>query len=63
MCGEKALELTEHHVVEALPDESGKAKSIVLCNDCHVKHERYRNYLKTECGIDIAVNQNMSVKS
>ena len=52
MCGTKQVELTEHHVVEA-PDESGKAPSIQLCNECHVKHERYRNYLRDECGIDI----------
>ena len=52
MCTAKKIELTEHHVVEA-PDGSGKARSMPLCNDCHVKHERYRNYLGDECGIDI----------
>jgi len=52
MCGTKPIELTEHHVVEA-PDESGKIHSVPLCNACHVKHERYRNYLRDECGINL----------
>ena len=52
MCKTKQIELTEHHVVEA-SDESGKVHSILLCSDCHLKHERYRNYLRDECGIDI----------
>jgi hypothetical protein len=32
-------------------DESEKI--IGLCHECHLKHERYRNYLKDECGINI----------
>jgi len=52
MCGTKQIELTEHHVVEA-PDTSGKIHSIPLCRDCHIKHERYRNYLRDECGIEL----------
>ena len=52
MCQTKQIELESHHVVEA-PDESGKARTIGLCHECHVKHERYRNFLRDECGIDI----------
>jgi len=57
MCQQKGVELTEHHVVEA-PDENGKAHSIDLCPDCHKKHERYRNYLKDICYIDIDKTKN-----
>ncbi|MDA7941049.1 MAG: hypothetical protein MPJ06_00885 [Nitrosopumilus sp.] len=52
MCDEKKMRLTEHHVVEAPPD-TGETPSIHLCEDCHTKHERYRNYLRDTCGIDI----------
>lgn len=52
MCQQKGVELTEHHVVEAT-DENGKAHSIDLCRDCHGKHEKYRNYLRDICHIDI----------
>ncbi len=52
MCQKKGVELTEHHVVES-PDENGKAPSIDLCNGCHDKHEKYRNYLRDICHIDI----------
>jgi hypothetical protein len=52
MCKTKQVELTEHHVVEA-PDKSGKVHNISLCSECHLKHERYRNYLRDECGINI----------
>lgn len=52
MCQRQKLNLTEHHVVEA-PDESGEVTRIFLCNECHVLHERYRNYLKDICGVDI----------
>jgi hypothetical protein len=52
MCQRKGVKLTEHHVVEA-PDENGKAPSIDLCEECHKMHEKYRNYLRDECHIDI----------
>jgi hypothetical protein len=52
MCQKKGVRLTEHHVVEA-PDEDGKAPSIDLCEDCHKMHEKYRNYLRDECHINI----------
>ena len=52
MCQTKQVELETHHVVES-PDESGKARTIGLCHECHLKHERYRNYLRDECGINI----------
>jgi len=57
MCQQKGVELTEHHVVEA-PDENGKAHSIDLCSDCHGKHEKYRNYLRDICNIDIDKTKN-----
>jgi len=52
MCQKKAVELEEHHVIEA-PDKNGKAPSIDLCTDCHDKHEKYRNYLRDICNINI----------
>lgn len=52
MCQTQKIALTEHHVVEA-PDENGTAHTIDLCEKCHLAHERYRNYLKNVCGIDI----------
>ena len=52
LCKTKKVQITEHHVVEAA-DESGKEPSIGLCNECHVQQERYRNYLKDVCGINI----------
>ena len=52
LCKIKKIQITEHHVVEAA-DESGKGPSIGLCNACHVQQERYRNYLKDVCGINI----------
>ncbi len=52
MCKAKGVELQEHHIVEA-PDESGKPPSIDLCKECHKKHERYRNYLRDICHINI----------
>jgi len=52
MCRQPQMSLTEHHVVES-PDESGKPPRIHLCENCHKLHERYRNYLRDKCGIDI----------
>lgn len=52
MCQTKQVELEKHLVVEA-PDESGTARTIGLCHECHLKHKRYRNYLRDEYGIDI----------
>lgn len=52
MCQRKAVMLEEHHIVEA-PDENGKAPTIGLGTDCHDMHEKYRNYLKDICHINI----------
>lgn len=52
MCQKKGVKLTEHHVVEA-PDENGKPPSIDLCEECHKRHEKYRNYLRDVCHINI----------
>jgi hypothetical protein len=52
VCQTQKITLTKHHVVEA-PDENGKAYTINLCKSCHDTHEKYRNYLKNVCGIDI----------
>lgn len=57
MCQKKGAVLTEHHVVEA-PNENGKAPSIDLCEECHMLHERYRNYLRDECQINIDRTKN-----
>jgi len=53
MCKTKGSKLTEHHVVEAPLDDTGKPHSIDLCPDCHEKHEKYRNYLRDMCHIEI----------
>ena len=56
MCQKKGVELTEHHVIEALKkyySENGKPPSIDLCPECHVKHEKYRNYLRDISHIEI----------
>ena len=52
MCNTKGIELTDHHVVEA-PEENGEVYTIRLCKECHTKHEKYRNYLRDVCHIDI----------
>jgi len=53
MCQKKAIKLTEHHIVEAAPDKDGKPHSIDLCPECHELHEKYRNYLRDICHIEI----------
>jgi len=52
LCGTQKVELTEHHVVEYL-DENGRTPKVVICKSCHDLHEKYKNYLKNNCGIDI----------
>ena len=52
LCKTQKVELKEHHVVEYL-DKEGKTPKIMICEDCHLKHEKYKNYLKNVCGIDI----------
>lgn len=53
LCGSQGVELTEHHVVEYV-DEKGRTPKIVICRNCHDTHEKYRNYLKNNCKIDIS---------
>ena len=56
MCKRKGVKLTPHHVIEAPMkhwSEFGKAPTVDLCSDCHLKHEKYRNYLRDISKIDI----------
>ena len=52
ICGTSETELTEHHVVEYLDNENRTPK-IAICGKCHDQQEKYKNYLKNVCGIDI----------
>jgi len=52
LCKTQKVKLKEHHVVEYL-DREGITPKIVICEDCHGKQEKYKNYLKNVCGIDI----------
>ena len=45
MCAERAVKLTEHHVVEAPKDENGCKRTLDICDICHVKHNLYINAL------------------
>ncbi|GKS67759.1 hypothetical protein YTPLAS73_13060 [Nitrosarchaeum sp.] len=52
ICKTDKIELTNHHVVEFL-DKDGKTPKIQMCRKCHDQQEKYKNYLKNVCGIDI----------
>ena len=52
LCKTQQVELKEHHVVEYL-DKEGLTPKIMICEACHQTHEKYKNYLKNVCGIDI----------
>ena len=52
ICGKQKTELEEHHVVEYLDDEK-RIPKIYICGECHDQQEKYKNYLKNACGIDI----------
>ena len=52
ICNAKGTELEEHHVVEYLDDKRGTPK-VFICSKCHLQQERYKNYLRDDCGIDI----------
>jgi len=52
VCGTPKIELTKHHVVEYL-DHENRTPKIDMCGKCHIQQERYKNYLKNVCGIDI----------
>jgi len=43
----KRTELTEHHMKELGRDQNGRIRTIGICNECHVFHEKYVNALKT----------------
>ena len=45
LCKTQKVELKQHHVVEYL-DREGKTPKIMICESCHQKHEKYKNYLK-----------------
>ena len=57
LCNTPGVELTQHHVVEYL-DEDGKTLIVDICKNCHNTHEKYRNFLKNACGIDIDRRKN-----
>jgi hypothetical protein len=52
ICGKQKTELEEHHVVEYL-DSKNRTPKIYICGKCHGQQEKYKNYLKNVCGIDI----------
>ena len=52
ICKTQKTELEEHHVVEFLDTEKRTPK-IYICSVCHGQQEKYKNYLKNVCGIDI----------
>jgi len=52
ICGKQKAELEEHHVVEYL-DAEERTPKIYICGVCHGQQEKYKNYLKNVCGIDI----------
>ena len=52
ICGKQKTELEEHHVVEYL-DNKKRTPKIYICEICHDQQEKYKNYLKNVCGIDI----------
>ena len=52
ICGTPKIEFTKHHVVE-YEDIQGRTPKIDICKKCHDQQEKYRNYLKNFCGIDI----------
>ena len=55
ICGKQKTELEEHHVVEYL-DSEDRTPKIDMCVECHDQQEKYKNYLKNVCGIDIDRN-------
>ncbi len=51
ICKEYKL-LTEHHAKELGKDSTGNFPVIMICNECHVFHEKYVNLLKDRHGYD-----------
>ena len=56
ICGKQKTELKEHHVVEYL-DSKKRTPKIYICGKCHDQQEKYKNYLKNVCGIDIKLKK------
>jgi len=52
ICNKQKTELEEHHVVEYVYGENRTPK-IYICGACHDQQEKYRNYLKNVCNIDL----------
>jgi len=50
--GKQQTELEENHVVE-YRDDQGRTPKIDICPECHAQQEKYKNYLKNVCGIDL----------
>ena len=57
ICGKQKTELEEHHVVEYL-DSKKRTPKIYICKKCHDQQEKYKNYLKNVCGINIKRKKN-----
>jgi len=49
MCKKVGI-VEDHHVVEVF-DENGDNPIVAFCDECHVKHERYRHYLEDKCNV------------
>ncbi len=59
ICGTPKIEYTKHHVVE-YEDSQGRTPKIDICKKCHDQQEKYRNYLKNVCDIDIVIKNKSS---
>lgn len=61
ICGYNKKPLEEHHVVEAPLEmyNENKPPSTPICAECHLQHEKYRNYLRDECGIEIDTKKHL----
>lgn len=55
ICGGVGKILQEHHIVEAPLEKytDDRPPSTYICEECHIQHERYRNYLRDMCEIEI----------
>ncbi|CAI9830792.1 conserved hypothetical protein [Nitrosopumilaceae archaeon] len=51
ICGRNGVVLVNHRVVEAHHPDG--IPEIAICDECRIKHDRYSNYLRDTCGIDI----------
>lgn len=51
ICKEWKL-LTEHHAKELGRNPSGEWEKIMICEECHIQHEKYVNLLKARYNYD-----------